>query len=254
MSLAKETTYAISISSSGMKATADYTVTQTSANDSYIEGKTLSLVVTPKSSLPADAYLKVGSDRIDRNSNGDFIIPVGTIQSGEKSFSMISDMMPDAATTYDFTGNLYLVGSGVPSAPIAGDKVGTVQSFSLVKSRTVRPALKITGDRVATAAEWSKGQDMTFKVSDIPDGGSVTVTPYSGLTGGQKVTDLLSSVAGLFDLQNGIGTYDSSRDDTGKLRLSGTASPGTYRLVFEVKDADGKTVQNAPYYVIVKDK
>ncbi len=254
VSLAKETTYAISISSSGMKATAGYTVTQTSTNDSYIEGKTLAIVVTPKSSLPADAYLKVGSDRIDRNLSGNFIIPVGTIQSGEKSLSMGSDMMPDAAASYDFTGSLYLVDSDVSSAPMAGDKVGTAQSFSLTKSRTVRPALKITGDRVATAAEWSKGQDMTFRVNDIPEGGSVTVTPYSGLTGGQRVTDLLSSVAGLFDLQNGVGTYDRSRTDTGKLRLSGTASPGTYRLVFEVKDADGKTVQNAPYYVIVKDK
>lgn len=195
-----------------------------------------------------------GSDRIDRNNNGDFIIPVGTIQSSEKSLSMVSDMMPDAAASYDFTGSLYLADSDVSSAPMAGDKVGTAQPFSLAKSRTVRPVLKITGDRVATAAEWSEGQDMTFKVIDIPEGGSVTVTSYSGMTGGQKVTDLLSSVAGLFDLQNGVGTYDSSRQDTGKLRLSGTASPGTYRLVFEVKDADGKTVQSAPYYVIVKDK
>ena len=85
----------------------------------------------------------------------------------------------------------------------------------------------------------------------------MTVTAYSGADsekGGTKpVTDLLSSVDGRYVFKDGVGTFDESRKSTGQLVLNSTAPAGTYRLVFEVKGADGKTVLEVPYVIIVRE-
>ena len=80
----------------------------------------------------------------------------------------------------------------------------------------------------------------------------MTVTPYYGLAGSDKATALLSSVSGVFTIGNGTGTYGSSKTPTGQLILSSSAQKGTYRLLFEIKDASQTTVLTVSYYVIVR--
>lgn len=253
--LVKETTYTLGLTKmDGLTLKASYDITRSSANDSYLEGKTLALVMKADSAIPSDAYLAEGSTKYYRNSSGEFIIPIGTIQNGEKSLTLCSKMFPDGKTEYQMSGRLYVAGSNVSEAPMNGEAVNVARTVTLSKAETVKPALKITGTRVGLASDWSKGQDFSFTVRNIPTGGTVTVTPYAGLTGNQKVTDLLSSVSGVFTLKDGVGTYDSSKAASGKLNLSSAAAPGTYRLLFEVKNSDGKTVLSAPYYVVVREK
>lgn len=255
VTLAEKTTYTLALTKTGdLTMNASYDITRWSVNDSYLEGKTLALVMKADSAIPSDAYLAEGSTKYYRNSSGEFIIPIGTIQKGEKSLTLCSKMFPDGKTDYQLSGQLYVAGSNVSEAPMNGEKVAQTRTVTLSKAATVKPALKITGTRVGLASDWSKGQDFSFEVSNIPTGGTVTVTPYAGLTGNQRVTDLLSSVSGVFTLQNGVGTYDSNKVASGKLNLSSTAAPSTYRLLFEVKDSDGKTVLSAPYYVVVREK
>lgn len=255
VTLAKETTYALTLTKTDdLTMKASYDITRQSVNDSYLEGKTLALVMKADSAIPADAYLMDESTKYYRNSHGEFIIPIGTIQKGEKSLTLCSKMFPDGKTDYQLSGRLYVAGSNVSEAPMNGEPVDQERTVTLSKVAMVKPALKITGTRVGLASDWSRGQDFSFTVRNIPTGGTVTVTPYDGLTGNQKVTDLLSSVSGVFTLQNGVGTYDSSKVASGKLNLSSTAAPGTYRLLFEVKNSDGKTVLSAPYYVVVREK
>lgn len=253
ITLAEKTSYTFSLTKTeDLTMKASYDVTRWSTNDSYLEGKTLALVMRAESVIPQDAYLSDGSQNYYRNSSGNFIIPIGTIQEGSKILTLKSEMFPDKKTDYKLSGQLYVGNSNVSEAPMNGEKVDQERMVSLSKAETVKPAVKITGTRVGLASEWSAGQTLDFTVKNIPLNGSVTVTPYSGISGGQKVTDLLSSVSGVFDLKDGIGTYNTGKIKTGKLRLNSTASPGTYRLNFEVKDASGKTVLSAPYYVIVR--
>ena len=72
------------------------------------------------------------------------------------------------------------------------------------------------------------------------------------MAGNQKVTDLLSNVSGIFDINSGTGTYDASKQSTGKLVLNSSAKSGTYRLVFEVKDNEENVLLTVPYYIVVQ--
>ena len=78
----------------------------------------------------------------------------------------------------------------------------------------------------------------------------VTVKVYSGVSGTTQVTDLVSSVSGIFTMNSGTGVYNKGTP-TGKLVLNSAAKAGTYRLSFEVSKA-GKVLLTVPYYVIVR--
>ena len=250
-----KTTYSLSNNNSnGLSKVVSYQVKLSSGNDSYQERKTMSLVVTPDSNenLPEDAYIQVDDKKYAKTGDGQFIIPIGTIDSGTKTLTLKSDMFPDEAKTYKMKSQLYLVNSNTPEAPLNGEKVGSEIDLTFTKAKVTRPAIKITGDQVAEVSDWINGQKIDLKVQNLPTDGTLTVTAYKGLTETQKVSDLLSSVSGVFKLENGVGTYDSSANQNGKLILSSAATSGTYRLVFEIKDKDGESILTVPYYIIVE--
>lgn len=236
-----------------LSADISYKVATTSGNDSYSEGKSLSLIITPTlSELPADARIQSGSETYYKNSQGNFIIPIGTIQDGMKNLVLQSDMFPDKEISYNFKCDLYLANSLEARAPLNGKTVAS-SNIILMKQKEKKPSIKISGTRVAKVSEWSKGQEMTFSTKNIPEGGSIVVNVYSGLDGNQKITDILSSVDGMFSLKNGEGIYNASNTPTGKLVLSSSAKAGTYRLLFETKNDEGETILKVPYYIIVRN-
>lgn len=250
-----KTTYSLSAgSNNGLSNEVSYNVKQSLGNDSYQEGKTMSLVLTPNTNenLPEDACIQVDDKKYSKTGDGQFIIPIGTITSDKKTLTLKSDMFPDKAKTYTMSGQLYLVNSNTPEAPLNGEQVGSNINLEFKKEKVTRPAIKVSGTQVAEASEWSNGQEINLQVQNIPTDGTLTVTAYSGITGSQKVSDLLSSVSGVFTFENGVGTYNSSATQNGKLILSSSAASGTYRLVFEVKDNSGDSVLTVPYYIIVE--
>ena len=169
--------------------------------------------------------------------------------SGLKSFSVVSDQLPSAGGSYSFDAKLMIVGTTEDASPDAGSQVADA-TLTLGAAASPSPSLSVTGMRVATVAEWNSGQ--TFNLSaTVPDGCSLTAKAYRGLTGSDQVTDLFSSVGGCFDFKDGVGTYKGGTS-TGKLQLSSAAKPGTYRLVFEVKDAAGTALETVPYAIIVR--
>lgn len=250
-----KTTYSLSEENkNGLSNEVSYSVNLSSGNDSYQEGKTMSLVLTPDTNenLPEDAYIQVDDKKYTRTGDGQFIIPIGTISNGTKTLTLKSDMFPDEAKTYNMEAQLYLVNSNTPEAPLNGEKIATKINLQFVKEEVIRPAIKISGTQVAELSEWSNGQPMTLQVEHLPANGTLTVTAYSGITGSQTVSDLLSSVSSAFTFKNGVGTYDPSREQTNQLVLSSSAASGTYRLVFEMKDDSGKSILEVPYYIIVE--
>ena len=247
--LGKAKDYALSVTESQLTVTVDYTVTDAVGNDSYTEGKSLSLVLTPTGNLPKDAVIRYKDDTYSKNSKGNFVIPLNDVKNGAANLTLESKLFPDSETNYAFTAELYLSPSREAGAPLNGTPLKSV-NFAFYKADETHPALSVTGTHTATVSDWTKGQDFELKMDNIPTDYSVTVTAYNK-TGGQ-VTDLLSSVSGVFKIENGVGTYDSSKTVTNKLVLSGNAATGTYRLDFDVKNADGKIVLTVPYYVIVR--
>lgn len=230
-----------------------YTVSKSDGNESYLEGKTLALVLTEgdTGSIPSDAKIQVQDQLYTRNVKGQYIIPLGTIQDGTIEMTLQSEMFPDRQRNYSFTAELYLVNSTVSAAPMNGQCVATCD-ISFNKAEKKRPALRVTGTKHATKAEWISGQDLEITIQNVPENGSVTVTAYKGITETTKVTDMLSSVCGMFTVKDGVGTYVSANTSTGKLVLSNSIEAGTYRLVFEVKDGNGNIVLTVPYYFIVQ--
>lgn len=230
----------------------NYTVSEADGNDSYSEGKSLSLVLKSKNSeFPKDARISCGEKEYTYNSKGNIIIPLGTIQSGNAKLTLISQMFPDNEQTYQLDVALYLSNSSHDEAASGGKMVAnTVINFT--KSETKRPAVKITGTQIADQKGWSSGQNITITTENL-DGCTMTVTSYEGIDGNQKITDLVSSVSGMFEMNSGTGTYKPENTSNGKLTLSSTAKPGTYRLVFEVKNSAGESVLTVPYYFIIQE-
>ena len=82
----------------GANATVQYTTNPSEGNDSYSEGKTLALVLTPdqEEELPYDARIQYGdneNESVRKNSQGKFIVPIGTIKShGTKNLTLVSDL------------------------------------------------------------------------------------------------------------------------------------------------------------------
>ena len=254
-----KTTYGVQCQSEdgtlGANATVQYITSPSEGNDSYSEGKTLALVLTPDKAaeLPYDVRIQCEDKEYVKNSQGKFIVPIGTIKSsGTKKLTLVSDLFPNEEKSYSFTVQLMLALSADSEMPMNGVEEAGNEKITFVKKASETPSLKASGKHIGTSAEWAEGLALSLAMEKIPANGTVTVTAYSGITGTQKVTDLLSSVSGVFTLQDGSGTYDSSKSETGKLVLSGSAAAGTYRLSFEVNDGDGNTVLEVPYYIIVK--
>ena len=235
-----------------------YAVNDSEGNDSFSEHRSLALVLTAKGAdeLPKDASLNIEEgetrDSFNQIKKGVFVIPLGTIQSGNKTIIMRSDLFPEEEKDYSFTAQLYLSDSSESASPLNGRKAGSSVDVVFKKADAKRPALKISGMRVADLADWAEGCPVNIQVQNIPEQGIMTVTLYYGLAGSDKATALLSSVSGVFTIGNGTGTYDSSKTPTGQLILSSSAQKGTYRLLFEIKDASQTTVLTVPYYVIVR--
>lgn len=231
----------------------NYTVREAIGNDSYSEGKSLSLILTPKNllALPKDAKIVCGEKEYTCNSKGNIIIPLGTIQSSQVQLVMTSEMFLDSAQTYQFDAKLYVSNSSHDESSSDGKMVAST-TIDFEKDKIERPSLKITGTQIADIEGWSNGQNIDIIPKNL-SGYELTATAYEGIDSNQKVTDLVSSVSGMFEMKDGIGLYKPENTSNGKLILSGTAKSGTYRLVFEVKDSSGKTLLQVPYYFIVQN-
>ena len=162
------------------QVTVTYSV-NSAENDSSVEGKTMALVLTPTSNTdwPKDAVLQVeGNENVyHRNLSGDYIIPVGTIASGSLKMTLVSQMFPDTEQRYAMTAKLYIVKSLKASYPMNGNCVADA-NISFEKIALNKPALRITGTTVASAAEWGNGQEIAISMSNISTG---KMTDWQGI-------------------------------------------------------------------------
>ena len=143
------------------------------------------------------------------------------------------DELPEEEKEYHFTAQLYQTDPFTESMPLKGKAVTEPRELIFKKAEKVRTALKITGVRISDSEGWRKGQSFNVQVLNMPPEGQITVTAYEGLTGWQR-----------------SDAWNVSMEE-GKIS-NACASKGTFRLIFEIKNAAGEVVCLAPYYLIVK--
>ena len=147
--------------------------------------------------------------------------------------TLLSDLFPEEEKEYHFTAQLYQTDPFTESMPLKGKAVTEPRELIFKKAEKVRTALKITGVRISDSEGWRKGQSFNVQVLNMPPEGQITVTAYEGLTGWQR-----------------SDAWNVSMEE-GKIS-NACASKGTFRLIFEIKNAAGEVVCLAPYYLIVK--
>ena len=164
-----------------------------------------------------------------------FILPLGDMQNENSNWklTLLSDLFPEEEKEYHFTAQLYQTDPFTESMPLKGKAVTEPRELIFKKAEKVRTALKITGVRISDSEGWRKGQSFNVQVLNMPPEGQITVTAYEGLTGWQR-----------------SDAWNVSMEE-GKIS-NACASKGTFRLIFEIKNAAGEVVCLAPYYLIVK--
>ena len=199
--------------------------------------KTFALVLTGtgETELPEDARLKVGKREYRTSGKDSFILPLGDMQNENSNWklTLLSDLFPEEEKEYHFTAQLYQTDPFTESMPLKGKAVTEPRELIFKKAEKVRTALKITGVRISDSEGWRKGQSFNVQVLNMPPEGQITVTAYEGLTGWQR-----------------SDAWNVSMEE-GKIS-NACASKGTFRLIFEIKNAAGEVICLAPYYLIVR--
>lgn len=199
--------------------------------------KTFALVLTGtgETELPEDARLKVGKREYRTSGKDSFILPLGDMQNENSNweFTLLSDLFPEEEKEYHFTAQLCRTDPFTESGILKGKTVTEPQTVVFRKAQKDITGLKITGVRISDSEGWRKGQSFNVQVLNMPPEGQITVTAYEGLTGWQR-----------------SDAWNVSMEE-GKIS-NACASKGTFRLIFEIKNAAGEVVCLAPYYLIVK--
>ena len=216
----------------------------TGANESFYQDRSLALVLTG-SDLPVDLMLKVGNTAYSRNAYGQFIIPLGNIQSagnGSISITPVSKVRSPACT---LTAQLHAAGASNGERPMGNDSaVGNAVTIAIAGPEAGLGFKVLSmSDRIIEKGEL--GQPVTVKVQKANLSGSASVSMVVQVKEGNGYADRVA----VLDSMSGLTSANGENKLTLKFNV-GTA-PGTYRLLFTV--TDGNTVLKIPYNFVVID-
>ena len=216
----------------------------TGANESFYQDRSLALVLTGVD-LPVDLMLKTGNVTYTRNAYGQFIIPLGNIQTagnGSISITPVSEVLNPACK---LTVQLHAAGASNGERPMGNDSaVGNAVTIT-IDAPKAGPGFKVLSmsDRIIEKNEL--GRAVTVKVAKANLSSSASVTMVVQVKEGNGYADrvaVLDSVSGL---------TSSNGENTLTLKFNVGTAPGTYRLLFTV--TDGNTVLKIPYNFVVID-
>jgi len=201
------------------------------------------LVFMPKTELPKDAYLEIVSDNtttnVYSNADGYFIFPLGDNMSGFVNASLISRLLPEGTSNYEFDTHWYVTKSTAEGSYKNGLLVADIET-TIHGTQTALPSLKITAPQ------------MVYKIRD-----DVTATVSwkdTPLNHELKVTLMLKADDGSYS-STGISQDVVSTDTEQTQRITiplAVNKAGSYCLRFTAK-FDLITVSQAEYYFIVEN-
>jgi len=229
---------------SGTPVTVNYstdTGAPTGANDSYYQNRNLALVVSG-TGAPADLYLIAGGKTYYGNPDGEFIIPLGDIQSagnGSISITPVTDAKNPGCT---LSAQLWASATDSGSNPHKGQPVG--ESVTITVTGTgASPALKVKAmsDRMITLSELSAPVTVEVQKANFASGTKVELT-VQVKEGNGYVTR-----AAVLDKQTGLTNNNGT--DTVELVFNVGTAIGTYRLLFTI--TNGAETMEVPYNFLV---
>lgn len=215
------------------------------------------LVITPSSTLPADARLQVtigNSTNIYGLKDGRYIVALTSGNSGEVSITFLSDMVP--VGTYNFSVEFYASETLVGSTPKSElDHLDGKLSYTVTKSAPIGLIAEITSSLPQFIPRDENGKpsitSLGYSVSTLglPSGYSVKATLYGKNPDGKGYSATTQS-----------STLDVSKGTEFTLELASLAEGMTTKLGslsmmlrIEVLDSNGKVVTYYPLYFIVVD-
>ena len=264
VTLTDVTAASMSIAPGGTRQTVTVIYPEGSAASSKWLGTSAALVLEPRNSIPVDAYIEARDFAGNRkpyyqNSDGEFVIPLGSGGRQEVTLSLVSNMFDTVeATKHVFNISLISVpsavsgsvGNGIVMAAIAGGIVFDEPE------KTEQPAVSITSEM--SICEYGK---------DI----CITVNAVGVKTTGQDATNGDTSID-VLDYKLTLRLYNKKVDDNGKesyvdsgwkpnedkAQLGKNTVPlgtltGSCCIVAQLIDSENNVVaDDAYYFVIVK--
>ena len=244
--------FSLSASASSVMCGDDFTISYTSecgVTDSRYTGRNLSLVIEPADNkvFPVDACLVVDGTGYYLNAQGNFIVPLKAVQTGNGSVIVSFDSKTVEETSFQVS--LWASATANGNKSFMGDQVAG--PVTVLASAKTAPSFKVTGmsDRLLEVDDLSNAITVNFNKKNDD-----TVTlELQKKVGADYVTQttILESVNGNTSADAGQGVFNVKNDTEAVVQLSNSAPVGTYRLLFTISNAS-ETIE-VPYNFIIMD-
>ncbi len=252
-------TFSLTASSSemifGQDVEINYLTEKTAGVESKYMSRKLALVISAPDNIPLDTHLVYNKTKYYLNSNRQFILPLGDVQSegGSIKFSIFSELLPKISNNYLFNISLYVSATSNAEAPLFGEKVSET-TITFKNQKQPQPAFKVEKSTFRTISKEKLNEIHTIDFQYLPDEDcNVFVELQQKIGSGyQKVTDKLTQVNG--STSHTMGVYSvSTMEGSNKIpfKLAPTTETGTYRLLFTIKNSNEQVISVIPYSFVI---
>jgi len=235
VSLSQAQSITATASAQGMTATVTMAISETEGLSTKWNNHAAALVLTPISSIPPDARLRVDGGTqlvvLHRNADGKYVIPRGMVMRDQVRFELLSDLLPEGAATYTFRAEWKASETNSASAVANGTTLAAAD-VTFTKQPQTRPSLKVTGT------------DHLFRVGEM-----MTVDL-------QYTLDEVCEIGAQLQRMNENGGYSNTGLDL-KVGNSGAfnvslagQNPGDFRLYVTIRRGQQVVAQVSYYFIL----
>ena len=215
---------------------------------------TLVLSATDDSYIPADAYIDYSGLIISANSNGQFIIPLYSIDTeSEKNFKLMFNSFTLGSTDdiCKLIPKLYLSSTFDGTRPMMGDLLAAGEIISITKSKQEEVVLKVDemSDRAFDRDDLQKNVVLKYTTLNCNNKITVELQELDGYayilnkTGITSINNVSTRVDGVFDITIANGILN--------IKLGNDLPINKYQLVFNVYDENEEIIFKTVYKFII---
>ena len=207
------------------------------------------MVIEPSggTAFPADARLTVGGTNYYLNAQGNFLVPLKPVQTGNGAVTVSYHSQTSEQVTLQI--ELWASATANGAKPLMGDPVVSNPVNVSVEAQT-KPSFKVIsmGNRLLEKEDLSNAITVSFGKRDAS---TVTIELQKKSGAGYVTgTTILESVDGITAADAGKGKFTVKDSGSTTIKLSELADVGTYRLLFTASSTDGVTTE-VPYNFII---
>ncbi len=254
-------TFSLASSSNSVNFGENFTLSYSMAGSLGIEsnyfGRKMAYVIKTNDNVPIDTYILVNDEKYYLNKDNQFIIPLGDVIGENKNITLSfnSDMNSNLAN-FNFNVDLMISTTANGDAPLAGEVVAS-KTVTLNNSNKISmPSFKITdiSKRIISKTDLKEEQTITFDYLKVANMKVYVELQQKIGSGYQRVTTQLNSVNGVTTHKMGVFEINAINGSNNmNFKLANVTECGTYRLLFTIKDSNGKVIYEIPYAIIVRD-